>query len=166
MSQQTSLFLMTIGAGFGIGFVYDGFRILRKTIKHSNFLVQVEDIIFWLTVTLLMFYFMLGRNYGEIRFFSIAGAAIGMVLYFCTISKAVRHVSFIVIGFVGKVVFTVLRILLAPLLFAVRLLQNLTSPVIIMLRKTAHRGASQAKRLAAAKTQHVKKQMRIILKKV
>jgi len=114
MSGQGLLFLTTVAAGFAIGFVYDIFRIVRKTVPHSHLMVQVEDVLYWVAVSLLMFYFMLHRNYGEIRFFSIAGAALGMILYFYSVSVIVMKVSVVVIGFIQKVILAVVGILLVP----------------------------------------------------
>ena len=114
VSDQAVLFMTTVAIGFMIGFVYDLFRIARKTIPHTHIMVQIEDLLFWLLVTLLMFYLMLNRNYGEIRFFSIAGAALGAVLYFCSASILVMRVSVAIISFVQKIVATVVRIVFAP----------------------------------------------------
>ena len=104
MSGQAWLFLFTVITGFVIGFIYDIFRILRKTIPHSYLMVQLEDILYWICVSLLMFYFMLHRNYGEIRLFSIAGAALGGVLYFLTLSPVIIKVSVAVIGFFKRII--------------------------------------------------------------
>ena len=110
MSGQAWLFLFTVITGFVIGFVYDIFRILRKTIPHNHFMVQLEDILYWICVSLLMFYFMLHRNYGEIRLFSIAGAALGGVLYFLTLSLIIMKTSVAVIEFIKRI----LTFLLGP----------------------------------------------------
>jgi len=122
MSGQGLLFLTTVAAGFAIGFVYDIFRIVRKTVPHSHLMVQVEDVLYWVAVSLLMFYFMLHRNYGEIRFFSIAGAALGMILYFYSVSVIVMKVSVAVIGFMQKVILAVVGILLAPFKWLVNIM--------------------------------------------
>ena len=98
-----------------------------------------------------MFYFMLVKNYGEIRFFSIAGAVLGMVLYFCTLSIIIMGISAAVINFIKKVVLTAVRIIMAPLRFIIKLLTPLFRVMRSFLRKKA-RGAKQ--------------HMHIILKKV
>ena len=126
MSGQAWLFLSTVAAGFVIGFVYDIFRILRKTVPHRGWAVQMEDIIYWVTVSILMFYFMLNRNYGEIRFFSIAGSALGMIIYFNSLSRLILTVSVAVIKFLQKVFLTAAKILLGP----VRLLVRIFAPPI------------------------------------
>ena len=131
MSGQAILFFTTVIVGFAIGFAYDIFRILRKTLPHSNFVVQLEDIVFWLGVTFLMFYFMLHQNYGEIRLFSIAGAALGALIYFCSLSILIMKVSETVIKFLqeliiamARIIFTPIRLLLPPCKWLFRLVRK------------------------------------------
>jgi len=135
---------------------------MRKVVRHSHLMVQIEDILYWLAVSLLMFYFMLHRNYGEIRFFSIAGAAVGAVLYFCSLSQVVTKISIAIITFVQKVLFTVARILLTPLRFFLKLL---TPPVKWMMRRM-HRKMRYVKRGTATKVKGIYRNIFVMLKKV
>ena len=166
MSGQAWLFLTTVAAGFVIGFAYDIFRIARKTVRHSHFMVQLEDVMYWLAVSLLMFYFMLHSNYGEIRFFSIVGAAIGMTLYFCSISPAVVKVSVAVIEFMQKVLFTVARILLAPVRLAIKILKPPCRWLIKWIRRQVGGKTRYIKRGATAKLRNAGRNVRVMLKKV
>ena len=90
------------------------FRIIRKNIKHKPWFVQVEDVFYWLVVSLMMFYFVLQQNYAEIRFFVIIGAVLGTLLYFNSLSPLVIKVSVKIICFVQKMLFAVAWILLWP----------------------------------------------------
>jgi spore cortex biosynthesis protein YabQ len=116
MSGQAWLFLSTVLAGACIGLFYDFFRIFRKTAPKLNasWVVQLEDLFFWLIVTFGMFYFMLNQNFGEIRLFSIMGAFLGIVLYFAALSRFVILVSVTVVEFLKKVVTSAVRIILLP----------------------------------------------------
>jgi len=114
MSEQARLFLMTVVIGFFLGFLYDVFRIIRKTFAHPDWLTQLEDILYWLSVTGLMFYFMLNKNYGEIRLFSIMGSFLGMGVYFMTISRIIMKVSLAVITFIKKVLSTMFVLISFP----------------------------------------------------
>ncbi|MCL2421678.1 MAG: spore cortex biosynthesis protein YabQ, partial [Defluviitaleaceae bacterium] len=166
MSGQAWLFLTTVAAGFVIGFVYDLFRILRKTVKHGTLWVQLEDILYWLAVSLLMFYFMLHRNYGEIRFFSIAGAALGMIIYFYSVSFVVIKVSVAVIEFSKKVLFTVARILLAPVRWLLKILMPPCRWLYRWLRGKARGTSRHIKRGASRKVRKLRGEISILLKKV
>jgi len=162
MSAQAWLFLTTVAMGFVIGFAYDVFRIVRKTVSHRHWVVQLEDIIYWVGVSLLMFYFMLHRNYGEVRFFSIAGAALGMIIYFYSLSLLVMKVSVAVIEFLKKVVLTAARILLGP----VRLLLKILIPPGKWLLRGARGKMRHVKRGAGQQLRGIRRNIFIMLKKV
>jgi spore cortex biosynthesis protein YabQ len=70
---QLRLFLLMIITGFVIGFVYDILRIIRRIIKHGKFIANIQDIIYWVIVTIFVFYIIFTYNNGEIRFYSILG---------------------------------------------------------------------------------------------
>jgi len=114
MPAQAWLFLSTILVGACIGLFFDVLRIFRKTVPHSNIAVQIEDLLFWLTVTIAVFYFMLLRNFGEIRLFSIIGIALGLALYFAILSQWVLKVSVGVINYIKKVILSALMIIFTP----------------------------------------------------
>jgi len=145
MSNQGWLFLSTVIVGATIGLFYDVFRILRKTTPHSTWVVQLEDILFWVIATGAMFYFMLNRNFGEIRLFALLGAACGVILYFATVSKIVLKISVTVINFLKRVIMAAIRILTLPL----RFIYNLFSPPIKKFlskrRKNLHTAARYGK---------------------
>ena len=115
MSGQAWLFLSTVLMGAAVGLFYDVFRIFRKTVPHKTIAVQLEDLFFWIVVTAGVFYFMLHRNFGEIRMFSFIGAGIGILLYFATISRYVIIAFVAVIDYMKKVVMAALRIIFWPL---------------------------------------------------
>jgi spore cortex biosynthesis protein YabQ len=147
-SGQARLFLMTVGVGIAIGLVYDLFRIIRKIYRHPNFLTQLEDFVYWISATFVMFYFLLNCNNGELRFSSILGAALGAVLYFAAASPLVVKVSVAVANFIGDVLRLALIIVLAPVKFLISVLaepvnmskrgiKKLLSPLKAVLQKAA-----------------------------
>jgi spore cortex biosynthesis protein YabQ len=123
MSDQAWLFLGTVALGFALGFIFDIFRIVRIAVSHKTWMVQAEDLLYWTLVILLMFYFMLSANYGEIRLFAIVGAAIGALLYFYSLSIIIMKVATAIINFVKKVLFAIARIILTPVRFIMRKLK-------------------------------------------
>jgi spore cortex biosynthesis protein YabQ len=162
MSRQTLLFLSTVGTGAVIGLLYDAFRIFRKTAPHKNAFVQLEDLFFWLAATLFMFYFMLVKNYGEIRFFSILGAAVGMALYFYTVSAVIVKISVAVIKFMKRVTAAALRIILLP----VRFLLKLMAPLCIKISRAYKKRLHAAKIYGKMKLKETSRNWFILRKKV
>lgn len=88
LSGQAITFLIAVGLGFALGIFYDIFRIITQS-GLSKFFVAVCDIVFWITVTIAMFFAMLHVNFGEMRFFIFLGFAIGVCLHLCTLSRFV-----------------------------------------------------------------------------
>lgn len=114
LNAQAYLFLATVATGAVIGLLYDVIRIFRKVIPHKGIFIQVEDGLYWLCVIFFMFFVMLKKNYGEIRFFSVCGAFIGMILYYLLVSPLVNAVSDRVIAVLKYVVCLFFTIVLTP----------------------------------------------------
>jgi len=162
MSGQAWLFLSTVLVGMAVGFFYDCFRVLRKVVRHAAITVQLEDIIFWLAATVLVFYFMLHRNFGEIRPFAFIGIVCGAVLYFATISKVVVKVAVIVINFVKKIIATVVGIIIMPL----RFIFGAISPPVKKFCVSRRKNLRSAARYGKIRMKKASRSLEILRKKV
>ena len=87
INQQAFLFLTCVKTGIIMGVIYDLVRVLRKIIYHPNWLVQIEDLLYWVACGCFAFIMIYWRNYGQIRGFVFLGILIGTVLYFSTVSQ-------------------------------------------------------------------------------
>jgi len=160
---------MSVALGFFAGFVYDLFRILRRSIKHPDFLTQLEDLTFWLFVSGLIFYFVLNRNSGEVRFYIILGTFLGMGIYFLTLSKPVLAVSMAVIGFFNQVFLALYKMVSFPIKLLLRLLLipiRAGGARVKKLKKPAKRLLQKPVRYAKIRTRSLARDLKIILKKV
>lgn len=113
-------FVESVFLGAFLGLIFDFFKILRLSIKHKNFFVLVEDILFFAISALLTYCFMINVSFGQIRFFIILGELIGFVFYkICFSNILVKFFVFIIsivkrtLCFVFKSVF--LKIVLLPI---------------------------------------------------
>lgn len=86
VSSQAYIFLCTVIGGMVVGFVYDIFRVSRKIIKTKNIIVYMEDIIFWILVSLLTFLVLFVSNAGQIRGYAFIGLILGVIIYAFLIS--------------------------------------------------------------------------------
>ena len=161
MSGQAWLFLATVFTGAAIGLLYDVFRIFRKTAPHSGFAVQVEDLVFWVAATGLTFYYMLHRNYGEIRPFVLIGIALGLVLYFATLSRLVLVVFVTVVNYLKKVIRVAVRIILMP----IRIFAAWLAPPINKAYMTSRKKARKVKIYGRNKMRKAAQDFRIMRKK-
>lgn len=93
--------------GIGITFVYDCLRIFRRVFPHRIFWVSVEDFLYWIFVSISIFYLLYYENNGDFRWFAILGTLVGMLLFQKTLSPFfVKYISGLMLwikGIVGKI---------------------------------------------------------------
>ncbi len=169
VNAQTLLFFSTIAVGGILGFIYDIFRIFRRLFKHGNFLTQIEDLIYWLLASFIMFYFMLNENYGEIRIFSMIGALIGVILYFFAISPFVLKVSLTILNIAKQILTVTFKILFFPIKILLKILYipyNFVKPSLLNVISNVKKLLQKGKTYAKIKKDRLKKDVNIILKKV
>lgn len=90
--NQAYLFLVFSLTGVSIGILFDFFRILRKTIKTSNLITYIEDVLFWILTGLFVLYNIWFFNNGEIRIYMFLGIMLGVLIYMSTLSSIVIKV--------------------------------------------------------------------------
>lgn len=73
--------LHSVLLGIAVTFVYDCLRICRRVIPHHIFWISVEDMLYWIFVSVSIFYLLYYENNGAFRWFSILGAGLGMLLF-------------------------------------------------------------------------------------
>ena len=80
--------------GVEITFLYDILRILRRVFAHGIGMVSLEDIAFWIYCAGKVFLLMFRESNGNLRWFAVLGAVLGMYLYHRTLSPLlVKYVS-------------------------------------------------------------------------
>ncbi|MBQ3378248.1 MAG: spore cortex biosynthesis protein YabQ [Clostridia bacterium] len=117
VAHQTVVFLWSILLGAAIAFFYDFFRVIRKRLRHLDFAVMIEDVIFWLVACASIFVFVYNTNSGELRAFLAIGAIMGAFLYFAALSRPVSAVM----GAVFMILEKIIKVLLRPFMIICRL---------------------------------------------
>lgn len=123
ISHEIRILLHSLLLGAFITFLYDTIRIARRLFRHHIMLVSLEDLIFWIVVSISIFTLEYYENNGIFRWFSILGALMGMFVYKETIGR------FFVTG-MTKLLKIVLRFLYRILVFVLR-------PFFLLEDKTA-----------------------------
>lgn len=118
--SEVSFFLHSFLMGIIITFMYDGFIILRRLIRHSNLLISLEDMIFWIACAIGVFYMLYEENNGILRWFAVFGAALGMIAYKKSISSLIVNSVSMLIERAFHILFCILRFLLGPVRFLYR----------------------------------------------
>ena len=114
LEAQGQLFFLAVLLGGSIGLGYDGLRIFRYSLPHTNFLVHLEDAIFWIGSLFFVFQVVLKENRGEIRFFFLLGIFCGMALYFSILSHLLMAISHSLITAVKKCIHLIFEIIFTP----------------------------------------------------
>ena len=115
INEQAFLFLTCVQTGIIMGMLYDLIRILRKVIHHPNWLVQIEDLLYWITCGCFAFIMVYWENYGQIRVFVFIGILIGALLYFSTASILFMKVANWIIDWTKKVLKKIISFVLIPI---------------------------------------------------
>lgn len=90
--EQLRLFLQSVLLGAGLAVVYDLLRAPRRVFGFGWAATAVCDAFFWLVLLLALFEFNLLFGTGQNRYFVLAGAAGGAILYFQLLSGVVLTV--------------------------------------------------------------------------
>ena len=115
VSGEVCVFAASFLFGAAGGVLFDAFRALRRRVKSGTALVALEDILFWLLLSGLVFAFLYRVNNGQPRLFIFAGIALGSVLYLLTVSRYVIFLLSGIFGFFCKIFGFLRKIIMLPL---------------------------------------------------
>lgn len=85
--SQEQIFLFFFIIGLIIGFIFDFFKVLRKSFKTSDYITLMEDIIFLIICSIIIIAGIIKFNGGEIRLYIFLGIFFGILIYSLTISN-------------------------------------------------------------------------------
>ncbi len=149
INEQAGIFLCVFAAGVISGICYDLIELLRLCVKHGKAAVCIEDVMYWIVVIVLLFLFLLDKNYADIKLFNILGFFLGMLAYKFTMSRAVMKVLIIAARIVRLAVKLLLEIIFTPFRLIWLVIGN---PVMTLecalercLKKVLHSGHIYAK---------------------
>lgn len=115
--NEVVFLLHSLVLGVGITFVYDGFLIMRRLIKHTMLMISLEDMLFWMGCAIFVFFMLYEENNGILRWFAVLGAGIGMLIYKKTLSGFVVGGVTKVLSFLMRLCSELLQLFLKPLSF-------------------------------------------------
>lgn len=122
ISFQAKLFLLSILIGGIIGLFYDFIRIFRSLLKHNIIFIQIEDILYWILMGIVVFLIFLNKNNGEIRGFLILGILLGMLFYFLYISNSFLKFFKIILRILKRIVLLIYKIILTPINIIIKII--------------------------------------------
>lgn len=91
VSEQCTLFLLSVILGLGIGVFYDVFRTLRIVFPPAakKKAVFAEDMLFMIASGAAVFLYAAVLCRGQVRFFCVIGTVLGFFLYIVTVGSII-----------------------------------------------------------------------------
>lgn len=112
VENQLLIFSFACALGVLLSLVYDMIRIIRRIVKHSRSIVGIEDILFFICASLIIFKYTLETNDGMMRGFIFVGIAIGSTLYFLLFSSLIiKYITKSIKGILNGIKICILAIL-------------------------------------------------------
>lgn len=87
IQNQTYVFLWSLFVGVILAVIFDFFRILRRKGNTPNYMVYIQDIIYWIIITFIIIMSAFITNDGELRGYMFIGYILGAIVYIVTISR-------------------------------------------------------------------------------
>ncbi len=91
--SQFNLIVYSVLAGVLTGVLFDIYRIIRGMESPSKVLTFIEDILFWIWCSLIVFVFLLKYNYALLGVYVYVFMGITLVIYLKTLSKYFRRIQ-------------------------------------------------------------------------
>jgi len=132
--EQLISFVYFIIIGISLSIIFDIFRILRKTIKTSDIVTNIQDILFCFITGIIIISSIFYFNKGELRLFIFIGIMLGISFYMIFISKFFIKINVAIINFVKKILFLLIKPFIFILNFTKKLIFKPISFIIINVK--------------------------------
>ena len=151
VTNQAILFLIFILIGIIIGFLFDIFRVLRKTFNTPDIVTYIEDVIFWIIAGFIMLYAIFTFNNGEIRLYMFLAIVLGCIIYMLLLSKFIINISVKILNQTIKIFKKIVEIIFKPIIFIINLFKKIffkpVSFIIINVKKIFKNIGEKIKRI-------------------
>lgn len=92
-SEQTLIFIASLGVGFLLGVLYDVLRALRLSFTKGKIAVIIFDLLYFFLVAFCSYIFILAANKGEVRSYIIIGELLGAIFYYFSLGFALMKLT-------------------------------------------------------------------------
>jgi len=135
ITTQFITMLTMIGMGGWLGLALDTYSRFLQRSKRANWVVFINDILFWIVQALVVFYILLVVNQGELRFYIFLALLCGYAAY----QSLFRNIYLKVLDFMIRTGIAIYRIITKTLYYVtVRPVQLLIQLLLIILTGSGH----------------------------
>lgn len=111
VTDQLAVFAFAAILGLFLGIINDIFRFIRFCGFSSKLSIFVQDIVFMAVCAVLSFLFAVAYNQGEIRFFTLCGELLGLLVYRYSIGILTGKIFSIIVKVFRKTVSVIKKII-------------------------------------------------------
>jgi spore cortex biosynthesis protein YabQ len=122
VERQFPYFCWMILSGVFIMLGYDALRIFRRLVKHSDFVVNIEDLLYTCVCAVFVFGVTYMKNSGEFRIQTFLGLITGGILYYFIIGTGVVKGGTWLFLMVGRILKRIVKVILYPLYLVIKIL--------------------------------------------
>jgi len=133
-SEQLINFIYFIIVGIVLSIIFDIFRILRRTIKTSDIVTNIQDILFCIITGIVMLLSIYYFNKGQLRLYIFIGIILGVTFYMIFISKYFIKINITIINFIKKILYLIIKPFIFILNFTKKLIFKPISFIIINMK--------------------------------
>lgn len=119
ISQQFRLVVFSLVAGLITGVLFDSYRLIRGFSNLNKIVTFIEDTLFWIFTSVVVFVFLLYTNYAYIGMYVYMCIGIGVYLYIKLVSKFFMRSQYKILKVVGKVLRVSRNLILYPFQFII-----------------------------------------------
>ena len=119
--EQLINFIYFVITGMLLSIVFDIFRILRRSFKTSDFVTNIEDVIFGIITGIIILSSIFLFNNGELRLYIFIGIGVGIIFYMLFISKYFIKINVAIINFVEKIIILITK----PFIILLKIIKKL-----------------------------------------
>ncbi|MBW4828008.1 MAG: spore cortex biosynthesis protein YabQ [Clostridiaceae bacterium] len=153
VKMQAYVFFTVFYGGLVVGFIYDVYRGFRYYLNPKKIITFIEDLVFWILATLIVFYILIKSNWGELRGYIFIGLFLGLYLYLKLLSKLIYP---ILLRFL-RLLCLIMKKIIKVIIFPFNLIKKVLSPLFNKVKK--------AKDISGKIIKDTNKYIRIISKK-
>jgi len=118
--EQIFILIYSFAAGVVTGVLFDVYRVIRGFQNPNKIITYVEDILFWIFASIIIFLFLLKTNFAYLTFYCYLYIFLGLYVYIRILSKLNIKILQIMIS----KILTVFRIVRNYTLYPLNLLLN------------------------------------------
>lgn len=134
VTHELTVFAIMALCGVVFGVIFDIMRVIRAMAKAGRAVTDITDLLFVLISGTVIVYMLIKFNDGILRMYEFIGIFLGGLIYFLTVSKAVRCVLGHIFEFFRKIIVLIFKIVLTPLTFLYKILLRLFYSLWILFR--------------------------------